>query len=131
VRKALCICGLILVAIAIPVAAQEGRSATVVICKAIQDGACEGAGTKFSVNVGKLYAFSEVTNVPDRLVHVWFHGERELGRHATTSPISKGGWHTWSNLTVGPSLLGECHVEARDANGKVLATAKFTIVKNE
>ncbi|MFI5167667.1 MAG: DUF2914 domain-containing protein [Thermoanaerobaculales bacterium] len=129
--KSLWICGLILLANAIPLAAQEGPSATLAVCKAIQDRACEGAGVKFPVTIGKLYAFSQATNVPDRLVHVWFHGDRELGRSATKSPVAKGSWRTWSNITVGPNLLGECRVEARDANGNVLATMKFTIEKSE
>jgi hypothetical protein len=118
----------LLIAASMPVAAQEGPSATLAVCRAIQNGSCEGPDVKFPVTIGKIWAFSQATNVPDRLVQVWFHGDHEVGRAATRSPTAKGSWRTWSSMTVGPNLLGECHVEARDADGKVLATQRFTIV---
>ena len=131
-RKALWVLALLLVAgAAAPLYAQEGPSATLAVCRAIENRACEGAATTFPVSVGKLWAFSQATNVPDRIVQVWFHGNSEIGRAVTKSPAAKGSWRTWSSMTVGSNLIGECRVEARDANGNVLATATFTIVKSD
>jgi len=131
VRSTLWLCGLTFVAASIPLSAEEGPSATLAVCRTIQDRACEGAGVRFPWTVGKLWAFSQATNLPDRLVHVWFHGNTELGRHVTNSPGPKVTWRTWSSITVGPNILGEGRVEARDANGNVLATVKFTITKGD
>ncbi len=130
-RQALLVGLLALVAVSVPATAQEGPSATLAVCRTIENRACEGPGVRFPVTIGKIWAFSQATNVPDKLVHVWFHGDQELGRAVTKSPSPKGSWRTWSSITVGPNLLGDCRVEARDANGNVLATERFTIVKSE
>jgi hypothetical protein len=105
--------------------AQE-ESATAVVCKAIVNNACEGADTTFPNGVGKLYGFSQVVNVPDKIVHVWFYKGRELGRLAMTAPNAPR-WRTWSNVTVAKNMLGPWKLEVRDGSGKVLATFPFKV----
>jgi Protein of unknown function (DUF2914) len=104
----------------------EEPSATAVVCTTIENNSCEGARTTFSVTVGKLYGFSQVVDVPDRIVHVWFYKDRELGRIAMSAPRAPR-WRTWSNVTLARDLLGPWRLEARDANGKVLATYNFVV----
>jgi hypothetical protein len=87
---------------------------------------CEGADVKFPTNVGKLFGFSQVVNVPDKLVHVWFYRDRELGRIEMAAPKASR-WRTWSNVTVARNMLGSWRLEARDGTGKVLATFSFTL----
>jgi len=105
--------------------AQE-PSATAVVCTAIENNSCEGARTVFSVTAAKLYGFSQVVNVNDRLVHVWFYKDRELGRIAMSAPRAPR-WRTWSNVTIARNMLGPWRLEARDANGTVLASFSFTV----
>jgi hypothetical protein len=107
-------------------ASAEEPSATAVVCTAIVNNSCEGARTAFSVTVAKLYGFSQVVDVPDRLVHVWFYRERELGRIAMSAPRAPR-WRTWSNVTLAKDMLGPWRLEARDASGKVLATYNFVV----
>ena len=107
-------------------AAAEEPSATAVVCTAIVNNSCEGARTAFSVTAGKLYGFSQVVDVPDRLVHVWFYRERELGRIAMSAPRAPR-WRTWSNVSLAKDMLGPWRLEARDASGKVLATYNFVV----
>jgi len=129
VRRAIPYFALLLIASVLPLLAEEPPAATIAVCSAIKDRTCEGAGVKFPANVGKLYAFSQASNVPDKLVHVWFRGSQELGRQAIKSPAPKGTWRGWSNITVSLNMTGDYRVEARDANGTILASASFTIVK--
>jgi hypothetical protein len=116
---------LLAVASAFAVAAEEPPSATVVVCTSIQDNSCAGAAAKFPASIGKLWGFSQVSNVPDKIIHVWFHGDKELGR--VELPVKEAHWRTWSNITVSKDLVGPCRLEARDAAGRVLASYSFTI----
>ncbi len=116
---------LLAVAAAFAVAAEEPPAATVVVCTSIQDNSCAGAAATFPASVGKLWGFSQVSNVPSKIIHVWFHGDRELGR--VELPVKAAHFRTWSNITVSKDLVGPCRLEARDAAGKVLASYNFTI----
>jgi hypothetical protein len=110
---------------ALPAAAADTPAATVVVCTSIQNNSCEGADTKFAADVGKLWGFSQVTNVSDKIVHVWFYKDKELGR--VDLPVKGARWRTWSNITVAKTMVGPCRLEARDSSGKVLASFNFTI----
>ncbi|MDD5563151.1 MAG: DUF2914 domain-containing protein [Thermoanaerobaculaceae bacterium] len=103
----------------------EPPAATVVVCTSIQDNSCAGAASKFSADVGKLWGFSQVSNVPVKLIHVWFYRDKELGR--VELPVKAAHWRTWSNITVSKNMVGPWRLEARDAAGKVLASYSFTI----
>ncbi len=114
------------IAAAIPVAAADPPSATAVVCTSIENNACEGADVKFASDVGKLWGFSQVANVPDKLVHVWFYKDKELGRLEMRAPNAPR-WRTWSNVTIAKNMTGPWRLEARDSSGKVLASFAFTI----
>ncbi len=107
-------------------ASAEEPSATAVVCTAIVKNSCEGAGGKFASNVGKLYGFSQVANLPGKLIHVWFYRDRELGRVEMPGPNAPR-WKCWSNVTVARNMVGTWRLEARDTSGKVLATFNFTL----
>jgi hypothetical protein len=119
-------CCLALLVITAAFAPAEEPSATAVVCTAIVNNSCEGAGVKFPTSVGKLFGFSQVVNVPDKLIHVWFCRDRELGRVEMAAPKAPR-WRTWSNVTVARNMLGPWRLEARDASGKVLASFNFTL----
>jgi hypothetical protein len=105
--------------------AADGPTATAVVCTAVKDRAPEGAAETFPANVGELYCFSHLTNVTDKVVHVWFRGEKEVFR--IELPVRASQWRTWSAKKVMPGMTGAWRVEVRDAAGTVLATARFTV----
>jgi hypothetical protein len=107
-------------------AAAQSESATAVVCKEIVNNSCEGADTRFQNGVGKLWGFSQVVNVPDKIIHVWFFKDRELGRIPMTAPNAPR-WKTWSNVTVARNMIGPWRLEVRDSAGKVLASFPFKI----
>ncbi len=117
---------LALIVITASFAAAQTESATAVVCKAIENNSCEGADTTFPSSVGKLWGFSQVVNVPDRIIHVWYYKDRELGRMAMNAPNAPR-WKTWSNVTVSKNMLGPWRLEVRDSSGKVLAEFRFKI----
>jgi hypothetical protein len=124
-RTAVSCLALLLAFVAVPAAAADTPAATVVVCTAIQDNSCDGANVRFPPNVGKLWGFSQVTNVSDKIVHVWFFGGKELGR--VELPVKAARWRTWSNVTVAKNMAGPWRLEARDSSGNVLASFNFTI----
>jgi Protein of unknown function (DUF2914) len=117
---------LALIFVAATFASAEPPSATAVVCTAIVKNSCEGANVKFPANVGKVYGFSEAINVPKELVHVWFYKGHELGRVEMRAP-SASRWLTWSNVTVAKTMVGPWRLEARDADGTLLAAFNFTV----
>ena len=106
-------------------ASAQEPSATAVVCTAIENNSCEGASTVFYTSAGKLYGFSQVVNVPDKLVHVWFYKDRELGRIAMAAPKA-ARWKCFSNVQPW-NMLGPWRLEARDSSGKVLASFNFVL----
>jgi hypothetical protein len=117
---------LALILLSATLASAQEPSATAVVCTAIENNSCEGARTVFSASVGKVYGFSQMVNVPDRIVHVWFYKDHEQGRFAMSAPKAPR-WKCFSNLTLARNMLGPWRLEARDANGTVLASFNFTV----
>ena len=123
-KKALLLLAVVLLA-APALAADQPPAATAQVCTAVKDRAPEGVADKFPASVGELYCFSQVTNVANKVVHVWFHADKEVFR--IELPVKAARWRTWSAKKVVPSLTGAWRVEVQDATGKVLAIAKFTV----
>ncbi len=103
-------------------AADEPATATAQTCTSVKDRAPVGAADKFPASVGQVYCFSLVTNGKDKVVHVWYHGDKEVFK--TDLPVNGPRWRTWSAKKVQP---GAWKVEVKDAAGAVLATANFTV----
>jgi hypothetical protein len=117
---------LFFVALALPVLAADPPSATAAVCRAIEKNQCEGSSSRFTSDVGKLHGFSQVVNVPDKIVHVWFFKDKELGRLEIKAPNAPR-WKAFSNVTVARNMAGPWRLEVRDGSGTVLATFNFTL----
>ncbi len=100
-------------------------SATAVVCTGVKDRAPEGAAEKFPATVGQVYCFTEAKGVGEKIVFVWSHGDKEVGR--IELPVKAERWRTWSAKKVLPGMTGAWKVEVQDATGKVLATAAFSV----
>ena len=125
-RSAYSCLALLLITFALPALGQEAPSATAAVCTSITPkGNCEGGNTTFPVEVGKIYGFSQVANVTDKIVHYWFHKDRFLGR--VDLPIKAVHYKVWSTVTVSRDMTGPWRLEARDASGTVLASFNFSI----
>jgi hypothetical protein len=123
-KKVLLLLAVMLLA-APPLAADQPPAATAQVCTAVKDRTPEGSAEKFPASVGELYCYSQITNVTGKVVHVWFHADKEVFR--IELPVKAARWRTWSAKKVVPGLTGAWRVEVQDAAGKVLAIAKFTV----
>ena len=122
-KVALLLCGALLVAA--PLLAADTPAATAQVCTGVKDRTPEGTAEKFPASVDELYCFSRLTNVTDKVLHVWFHQDREVLR--IELPVKAAHWRTWSAKKIFPGMTGPWRVEIRDTAGTVLATASFTI----
>jgi len=118
---------LILIAAAFPALAADPPSATAAICRSIEKNQCSGTGTKFAFDIGKLYGFSLITAVPDKVTHVWFYKDKEKGRWTVGAPANALRWKAFSNITVSRDMVGPWRLEIRDSGNAVLATANFVV----
>jgi hypothetical protein len=123
-KKALLLLAVMLLA-APALAADQPPAATAQVCTAVKDRTPEGVAEKFPASVGELYCYSQVTNVTGKVVHVWFHADKEVFR--IELPVKAARWRTWSAKKLVPAMTGAWRVEVQDAAGKVLATANFTV----
>lgn len=87
----------------------------------------QGAADTFPASVGELYCFSEVRHGQGGIVHVWFHGDKEMARVSLTAKGPR--YRTWSKKRIPPSWTGSWRVEVRTPEGQVLQEKSFTITR--
>jgi hypothetical protein len=124
-KRTLLILALMLLVAPAVLAADPAPAATAQICTGVKDRAPVGAADKFPATVGELYCFSVVTNATDKIVQVWFHGDKEVCK--VELPVKAARWRTWSTKKILPGMTGAWRVEVHDAAGGMLATANFTV----
>lgn len=105
--------------------AEEGAFATAIVCTGVQDRTPVGAAEKFPAAIGQLYCFSEINNGAEKVVHVWYHNDKEVRR--TELPVKAARWRTWSSKSIPAASTGQWRVEVLDADGRVLATSLFVV----
>jgi hypothetical protein len=115
---ALALIGIVGVAVA-------ATTATAVVCTGVENRAPVGAADSFAAGVGSLACFSEVHGGAGKVVHVWFHGDKELAKIELS--VQGERWRTWSQKKIPAAMTGAWHVEVRSEDGTVLAKAEFTI----
>jgi hypothetical protein len=123
-KKALLLLAAVLLA-APALAADQPPAATAQVCTGMKDRAAVGVAERFPASVGELYGYSQITNVTGKVVHVWFHADKEVFR--IELPVKAARWRTWSAKKILPGMTGAWRVEVQDAGGKILAVAKFTV----
>ena len=118
--------------ISINAVAQEASSIqleSAVVCENIVDREPEGAGTSFSVTVGKLFCFSKITGAenPIEIAHVWYFGDTERAR--VVLPVKANTWRTYSSKVLQDHEIGAWHVDLLGPEGDVLETIEFEVVQ--
>lgn len=100
------------------------------ICRGIEESEPTDAGRSFlpkEDGLNRLCCFSEIAGAaaPDSIWHVWYWGEREMGRVGLEVRSSR--WRTWSRKQVLDEWKGEWHVDIVDAEGFRLYRLDFSI----
>ena len=98
------------------------------ICTAVVDRACEGDGSAFPADVGKVFAHTRILGmeVGGSVVHRWIYGDRTMAE--VTLSVGGPDWRTWSSKNIDPLWTGSWKVEVIDsADGSVIETLEFLV----
>jgi len=99
------------------------------VCENIVDREPGGAGTSFSVTVGKLCFFTKIVGAenPIDITHVWYFGDTERAR--VTLSVKTNSWRTHSSKIIQAHEIGSWHVDVLGPAGEVLETVQFEVVQ--
>jgi hypothetical protein len=93
----------------------------------VVDRELQGVGDSFPEGA-KVWFWVRVVGAEagDQITHVWMREGREV--HSIALELGGSHWRTWSSKTLHPGSVGAWAVEARDAEGSVLAREEFRCV---
>ena len=125
--KALLLCAL-LVAIHLPAARADGEMEVTDsgVGRAVVDRELLDRGDSFDEG-GEVWFWTRVAGGTGQVLrHAWLRQGEEV--HVQELEIGAEGWRTWSKKRMHPGSVGDWAVEARDAEGRVLARHEFRCV---
>jgi len=86
----------------------------------------EGAGDRFSSDVGHLTCFTKIKGGEGtEVVHAWIHEGHTRAR--VTLKIGSDSWRTWSTKRILRSWTGRWEVKIMTPDGVVLKSVPFTV----
>ncbi len=128
-KKATLMCTAVLLALcagSLWLYAAEASATRVVACTAVKDREPVGPASQFPAAAGEVWCFSEIRGAEGSVTHVWYHGDREVGRMSLA--VKGDRWRTWSHKTVPAAWTGPWHVSVLDAQGKEIGSVAFEVV---
>ena len=126
-----CAAALLMLAPAVPAAAQEAESAVdvtrAVVASGVADREPVGEGTSFPADVGTVYFYTVFEGDFDEqgFEHVWLREGEEVARVPLTARGPR--WRTWSAKTIPADWAGAWTVRLLDASGNELDSIDFTV----
>jgi len=98
-----------------------------VMCESTQKLVPANESVVFSIDLGRIYSFTEFDPVPSRTViyHKWYHkGSLVSVKKLTINPPR---WSSLTSMQLRDADKGPWHVDVVDNNGKLLKTLRFSI----
>lgn len=97
------------------------------ICPQIVDRHPVKQGVRYSSTVGKVYCFSQISNIesPTQIQHVWYFKNAERARVGLA--VKPPSWRTYSSKRIMTTDTGRWRVDILDHDGNVLKTLGFDI----
>jgi hypothetical protein len=126
-RAVLAVVALVAAAATTPLAAQDSSSVAVQVAigRSVTDRMPVDTASTFPADVGQLACWTRVSGAAGTTIqHVWIHGTDE---YPVSLEIGGSPWRVWSTKQIPAEWAGDWRIEVRDAEGHVLATARFTV----
>ena len=100
-----------------------------VFCTSVENRTPVEPAAEFNNDVGKVSCFTKIVGVTEasEFYHVYYHNDVEMAKVKLT--VKGTPWRTWSNKTIMENWLGDWKVEVQDADGNVIKSGNFKIVK--
>ena len=98
-----------------------------VMCESIQKFTPINEAVVFSIDLGRIYSFTEFDPVPKQTVifHKWYHDGRLVSVKQLT--VNPPRWSSFSSMQLRDADKGPWQVEIIDSNDKLLHTLRFSI----
>jgi len=81
------------------------------LCTAIVDRACDGIGSTFPTDVGKVYVHTRILGIESggSVTHRWIFKDKVMAE--TKLNIGGSDWRTWSSKNIDPFWSGDWKVD--------------------
>jgi hypothetical protein len=98
-----------------------------VMCESLQKLVPANEAVVFSIDLGRVYSFTEFDPVPEKTVifHKWYHKGNLISVKKLT--INPPRWSSLSSMQLRDADKGPWHVDVIDQNDKLLKTLRFSI----
>lgn len=98
-----------------------------VMCESTEKLVPANEAVVFSIDLGRIYSFTEFDPVPSRTViyHKWYHKGGLVSVKKLT--INPPRWSSLTSMQLRDADKGPWHVDVVDNNGKILKTLRFSI----
>ena len=106
---------------------EEPTLVKAVMCESLQKFVPVNAAVVFSIDLGRIYSFTEFDPVPKQTIiyHKWYHqGNLVSVKQLTVNPPR---WSSFSSMQLRDADKGPWHVDIIDMNDKLLQTLRFSI----
>jgi len=109
------------------VPADEPILVKAVMCESIQKFTPINEAVVFSIDLGRIYSFTEFDPVPKQTVifHKWYHDGRLVSVKQLT--VNPPRWSSFSSMQLRDADKGPWQVEIIDGNDQLLHTLRFSI----
>jgi hypothetical protein len=106
---------------------EEAILVKAVMCESLQKHVPANEAVVFSINLGRVYSFTEFDPVPEKIVifHKWYHKGNLISVKKLT--INPPRWSSLSSMQLRDADKGPWHVDVIDQNDKLLKTLRFSI----
>ncbi len=115
---------------AVPAAAGADKSphlARAVMCESLADYVPRGVAVVFSIEVGRIFCYTEFDIVPAKTVvyHKWFRRDQLVTTKRLT--LKPPRWSSYSSIQLREADKGPWRVEITDRKGAVLHVLRFSL----
>ncbi len=109
------------------VVSEEPTLVKAVMCESIQKFTPINEAVVFSIDLGRVYSFTEFDPVPKQTVvyHKWYHRGRLVSVKQLT--INPPRWSSFSSMQLRDADKGPWNVDVVDNNEKIIQTLRFSI----
>lgn len=100
-----------------------------IVCEQVENLAPKNPAVVFPLELGEVACFTAFDPVPQETViyHQWFF--RDLPSARVRLRVKPPRWSSFSRIQLRPGDAGPWRVEVTDADGKILAQQRFSVVE--
>lgn len=100
-----------------------------IVCEQVENLAPKNPAVVFALDLGEVACFTAFDPVPEETViyHQWFFRDQPSAR--VRLRLKPPRWSSFSRIQLRPGDAGPWRVEITDADGKILAQQRFSVVE--